>query len=341
MSFPGGAAPVRRGRVGQVVVELALIAHALLPGNVGRVMVAEADLPVLLRQPCDATAPQLTVDQGHTLLASTENIGSGIGRIVEHTEDQAMSWRHPAKLAGSEITHRHLESLIGEVAHDSISTAVEAKSLEDKADDTLDLLVGIQAKTVRRLLPRIAGRRRTEELTAACLVQLSALKTPPHPGLLGLAHRALETEQESIVVVAGRVDGLLVHEEHVRKSPEFEQAVPIGGRAREARDLERENGANAPLRNVFCKSFEAGPPLRAGPALTKILIDQLDAVTRPAHVNRALLHGVLAGRGFRMLVELPEHRLAQVDNRSTLQMARLDLVVHGPPLRPLVRREEL
>ena len=54
---------------------------------------------------------------------------------------------------------------------------------------------------------------------------------------LRLAHRALETQQQTIVEVRRVVDAILVEDQRAGERRELEQAVPVGVVARQPRHL--------------------------------------------------------------------------------------------------------
>ncbi len=61
---------------------------------------------------------------------------------------------------------------------------------------------------------------------------------------LGLAHRALQAEQQPVVEVAGVVEAVLIQDEGVGEGADLQQAVPVRGVARQAQDLEAEHHAH-------------------------------------------------------------------------------------------------
>jgi len=109
--------------------------------------------------------------------------------------------------------------------------------------------------------------------------------------------------------------------------------VPVGGGSGQTRDFEGKDGADPPVRNVLGQALEAAPPLRAGPALAKVLIDDVYAFGAPAQLLGPLLQRILTRRGLTMLVNLLDRRLPQVHGGLTIEMVALDLVAHRAPRR--------
>jgi hypothetical protein len=141
--------------------------------------------------------------------------------------------------------------LIGEVTRDGVRAAVQTEALEHQANGALYLLVGIEAEARARGVPLVASRRAEEQLTTAGLVEPTAFQPHAHPVLLRLAHRFLETQQQSVVVVARRVHRLLVRDHHVGQAAQLQQPMPVRRGARQARDLERKDDSHASVRDVL------------------------------------------------------------------------------------------
>ena len=76
--------------------------------------------------------------------------------------------------------------------------------------------------------------------TPTCLTQDAALQ-PRMQHMqhmqLGLTHRALEPEQQAIVEIARIVDAVLVEDQSVGQGANLQQPVPVGGVARQPRNL--------------------------------------------------------------------------------------------------------
>src|SRR5258707_9458984 len=60
----------------------------------------------------------------------------------------------------------------------------------------------------------------------------------------GLAHGALEPEQEAIIEEGWMIDAICLADQRVGEAAEVDEAVPIGVVARQARDLESEHEAD-------------------------------------------------------------------------------------------------
>ena len=144
---------------------------------------------------------------------------------------------------------------------------------------------------------------------------------------LGLAHRALEAEQQAIVEVRRVVDAILVEDERVGERANLEQAMPVGGVAREAGHLESEHDAGASHANLRDELLEALAVRRRRARLAEVGVDDDDAVARPAERDGALAQRVLALGALGILHDLPHRRLPDVQVRGASEMARGDLLL--------------
>jgi hypothetical protein len=71
--------------------------------------------------------------------------------------------------------------------------------------------------------------------------------------------------------------------------------------------------------------MEAISTIRRRTGLALVFIDNLDAIGRPAKLNRLIDKRVLAGSRFSVVENLLWARLPHVDNRRTFKMVRLQL----------------
>ena len=239
----------------------------------------------------------------------------------------------PHTLLRRRVAPRHLEPVLQEVAHDGEGTSFQPEPIEDEPHRTLDVLVGIEARALLRLVPDVACRRLQPQLAPARLVQFAAMQAQTQPGQLDLAHRALEPQQQPVVSVARRVDRLLIEQDHVGQPAQVQQPVPIRRGACEPRDLEREDGADTTVGDFLREMREAAAWRGARRAVPQVLVDDLNALGGPAQLTGASLQIVLARGRLGMVAHLARIGLPQVDDRSALQVGRLDLVAHHRPPR--------
>ena len=107
-----------------------------------------------------------------------------------------------------------------------------------------DRLVGMEADLAVLLAPDEADRQAAAQFAAGGLVANAAVQARAQDMQLGLAHGALEAEQQTIVEQRGMIDAVGIADQGVGEAAEIEQAIPIGVVAREARDFEAEHDAD-------------------------------------------------------------------------------------------------
>ena len=193
--LPRCPAPAQHPGAGALVVELLLIRHELVPGNVRRMLRVTTRSPRFLRELRGGPPAELAVDQTDPPLMAAEDVGAGVDRVVQHAQDHGLADGDPAQRAGRDITNWQGEAVPGEVAGGGVRAALQPEALEDEADRALDLLVGVEAKAGSSRLPLVAGWRYETELAPAGLAALAPLQTQSHPVELGFAHGALESQQ--------------------------------------------------------------------------------------------------------------------------------------------------
>src|ERR1700736_7048633 len=89
--------------------------------------------------------------------------------------------------------------------------------------------------------PDEADRQSSAQFTTRRLVADAAVEAGPQHMQLGLAHGALEPEQETIVEKGGMIDAVGIADERIGESAQLDEAMPIGVVARQACDLKPEH----------------------------------------------------------------------------------------------------
>ena len=219
--------------------------------------------------------------------------------------------------------------MAGEVAHCPADAAVQAEALEEKAEGLLHLLVRVEDE--RAVFEHVAGGWRVDELALLRLVQNAALQAQAHGVALGVAHGALHAQYQPVVEVVGVVDPIVINDERVGQRAEVQQPVPVGRRARQARDLQRQDGPHLAQTDLGGQPLEALALDGTGTALTQVLIDDLYLGGVPAELLGQLYQGVLALGRLPVLVDLQQGGLADVHQRGPGQMRWTNLGGHRFP----------
>ena len=102
-----------------------------------------------------------------------------------------------------------VDAVIDQVAQHAVDAAEAREDVEDEPDGVADPLVGVQRHLARRA-PEIAARQVEPELASFGLVPTPLLEPGTHDVKLGLAHRALQAQQQPIVEVRRIVHAVFV-----------------------------------------------------------------------------------------------------------------------------------
>ena len=188
------------------------------------------------------------------------------------------------------------------------------------------------------LTPDEAHGQAAAQLAARRLVADAAVQACAQNMQLGLAHGALEAEQQSIVEHGRVIDAVGIADERVGEAAEIEQAIPVGVVAGEAGDLETEHDPDMSERDFGGEPREAAALDDAGAGKAEVFVDDDDLLRRPAERSRPGGQGILALCGLAIVLDLSGSRLSEIDIGSAAQMggAYLCEVIHRSPpvLRP-------
>jgi hypothetical protein len=147
---------------------------------------------------------------------------------------------------------------------------------------------------------------------------------------LRFAHRALEAQEQAVIILAGIVDAFLVNDQRVGQGTDLQQVIPVAARAGEARCFKTEHGTSVlephcgdePLKAI------AGNGRRAGLAL--VLIDDANPFPGPAEVqgpgHQVILPCGAAGVG----THLEQGGLTDVDEGLSVEVIRPNFMVGEP-----------
>lgn len=159
---------------------------------------------------------------------------------MKDLEDAVVSQAREEDLVGSAaLAHAAGEedSLAREVPHYLACRRGATKCLEDQPDGGLDVLVRIEHETPACVVDE-SQRRIHPELPSPRLVELPTEEPGTQHMQLGLAHRALQAEQQTVIEVARIVEAILVKDERLSQRTDLEEAMPVSGVTGQARDFE-------------------------------------------------------------------------------------------------------
>ena len=143
----------------------------------------------------------LVASGGRARLVPTVHEGAGVAWVVQDLQHAAEQQRTPDQLAlawpGLDVA-REQQLVRLELADRRRGRARAAERGEQQPHRVLDLLIRIQHDAIERIVGQ-ANRQRQLQLASTRLVQHAPDQACTQHVQLGLAHRALETQQEPIV----------------------------------------------------------------------------------------------------------------------------------------------
>ena len=189
-----------------------------------------------------------------------------------------------------------------------IGTARFAKQGEHQLNSPTNFIISIGDDAALVIVAKAHGQREPQ-FTLACLVQLAALEAPAQEMQLGLRHRALEPQEQPIVEVASVVHAIHIDDHRVAQCAQFEQAVPVQIRARQARHLWCKHRACLAHRHIRYQGLEVLAPARLGTRLAQIPVQHAHRSLRPAQCQGLVPQGVLAFGALLVVPYLRQGRL--------------------------------
>jgi hypothetical protein len=144
---------------------------------------------------------------------------------------------------------------VGEALHDRVRTAFFLEKSKHQLHCPADFIVRIQHDATFVIVGKAHGQRGSQ-LTLACLVQLAAQEAPAQEMQLGLGHRALQTEQQSVVEIGRVVAAVRVDHQGVRQRAQLQQSMPVEVGTCQSRHFQRKHGSDLTHRDVRHQGLE-------------------------------------------------------------------------------------
>jgi hypothetical protein len=155
-----------------------------------------------------------------------------------------------------------------------------------------------------------------------------------------LCHRRVHPQKQPIVWQAGIIDSVLIDDQAADQSAKFKQRVPVASVARQARRLDRHDGADPALANGGNQPFKPGArDPRSGAA--EIFVEDDDLL--PAQLSSPTGERLLTAAALMIVLHLVERRLPNIDVGRAPKVVGGDFT-HPPlpsssPIRPLTATE--
>ena len=263
--------------------------------------------------------------------APAVGVGAGVGRVGQHLAERVPVRAAPGELALARPAAqpvRQPDVVGGQVDQHAVDRAPLLEQVEDQPDGRPHLLVGVERDLARRQ-PHVAARQVEEQLAAPGLGPASRVHAALEDVQLGLAHGALEAEQQAVVVGRRIVDAVAVGDERVEQGADLEQLVPVAAGAGEPRHLDPEHQADAAEPDLGHQPLEARPDLGRGAGAAEVVVDDHDPLAGPAELPGAFGQGVLEPGRLGMAADLLQGRLPDVDDGEPVTVAAADLLREG------------
>jgi hypothetical protein len=142
----------------------------------------------------------------------------------------------------------------------------------------------------------------------------------------GLGHRALQPEEQTVVVLPGIVQPIEVGDESAMQRAELQQLIPVPAGTGQSRHLNTEHETDVPECDRADQLLKALPVLGGRTRHPEVTVDDLDAIGGPAKLHRLLPQAVLQASRLSMFEHLALGRLANIDHRKSGPMRGGDLL---------------
>ena len=191
---------------------------------------------------------------------AAEGIDARVRRILQDPQNTAVGQASPEQLARPHTAvtaFRKQQVLLGKSLHHRVSGPGFAKHREDQLDGAAYVLVRILHNPIG-LVEHIAHWQGKPQLSFLRFVQLSALQSTADEVEFRLGHRALQSQQKTIIEIAGIVTPVFIDDQRAGNAADLDQPMPIRVGACEAGGLQREDGSGIAQRHIGYERLEVG-----------------------------------------------------------------------------------
>jgi len=141
-----------------------------------------------------------------------------------------------------------------------------------------------------------------------------------------LAHRALQPQEQAVVVLAGVVDAVHISDKRAEEGADLQQLVPIPRGARQAGHVNAQDEADVVQADLRDETLEADPRCGARTGLAQVVVDDDHPLRRPPEILGARHQAVLEARRLPMVEDLLDRGLPDIDDGEAVVMAGRDLL---------------
>src|SRR4051794_5968413 len=140
----------------------------------------------------------------------------------------------------------------------------------------------------------------------------------------GFAHDPRQAEQQPVMVGARVIEALAIGQDHAKQRAQFEQLMPIAVVARQPGGIQAENQPGIAEPDLGDQPLETVPFGARRPRFAEVLVDDTDALARPAEPDGAVDKTILQLGALLVLADLVDRGLAHIDIGQLGTMRRAD-----------------
>ena len=111
----------------------------------------------------------------------------------------------------------------------------------------------------------------------------------------------------------GIIEAVLIQDERLGQGADLEEAMPVGGVARQARDFQTHHEAGAPEADIADQLLKPFAVRGRRTGLPEVAVDHDDLFDRPAERHGAVSKRILPFGALGILNHLPQRRLPHID----------------------------
>ena len=260
-AVPSRAGPAARSCAvrGGVAQQQLLVGLVLVPADVAGVGVGDQRDPLLARQGVEG----LLAVGGEAFAAAAVGERAGVAGVVQGAQHPPVLQRHPRQLAlagAGAHPHREQQPVGVELLHGRARRAGAGEQGEQVPDGLLHTGIRVEHDLAGRVVDQ-PDRQAHPQFAAAGLGQLPADQPGPDEVQFGLAHGALQPEQQPVVEVGRVIQPVLVADQRGRHGADLQQPVPVGVVAGQPGHLQAQHDpgpAHADLGDQPLEAFPVG-----------------------------------------------------------------------------------
>lgn len=218
------------------------------------------------------------------------------------------------------------ELMLGKVPHHAHGRTCSIVKSKERLEALPHLAIRMQDDFALGIVGQ-AHRQGHAQFPAPGLVANAALEAGAQHVQFGLAHGALETQQQPVVEVRRIVQAVFVQNQRIGQGADLQETMPVAAVAGQAGDFQSQHDAGAAQAHLGDQLLKTLPIGRRGPGDPLVGINDHDLLGRPAQGDGALLEGVLPLGALGVVEHLLQRGLADVQIGIALEMFRGDFLM--------------